>query len=145
MKIIFIKDVKGQGKKNEIKDIKDGYANFLIKSGAAKVANDENIKLQNIMLKKEDALEQARIKECEEVKKSIEKITLDFKLHATNSKVFGSISTKLIAEELKKHGYNIEKKNIIAENSISSLGFHTVKIMLHKKVIASLKINVSEE
>lgn len=146
MKVIFIKDLRGQGKKNEIKEVKDGYANFLIKNGIAMAATDDNMKSHNRYLAKEEEKEQERIKECEKIKEELAKMTLNFKVKAgAGDKVFGSISTKAIAEELKKKNYDIDKKNIMLNEAISSLGVHNVKIELHKKVIATIKVNVSKE
>ena len=146
MKVIFIKDLKGQGKRNEIKEVKDGYASFLVKNGYALIANDDNIKAHNRCLAKEEALEQEKIKACEEIKSKLEKVTLNFKLKTGNGdRVFGSISTKAIAEGLKKLNYNIDKKNIILDNAIDSLGVHKVKIQLHKKVIAVINVAISKE
>ncbi|MBR1376512.1 MAG: 50S ribosomal protein L9 [Bacilli bacterium] len=146
MKVIFIKDLKGQGKRNDIKEVKDGYASFLIKNGYANVANEDNVKAHNRELAKEDAIEQEKIKECEKIKDKLSKIVLEYKVKTgAGDKVFGTVSTKAIAEELKNRGYNIDKKNIMLDNAISSLGIHNVKIELHKKVIAEVKVSVSKE
>lgn len=147
MKVIFIKDLKGQGKKGEIKTVKDGYGqNFLIKNGYAVIASVGNLKqLQTQNLKKE-IQEQTLIKESEELKQKIEKVTLKFKVKTgTMDQVFGSISTKQIVTELKKHGFNIDKKQVILDNPLSCLGFHNVKIELHKKVNAILKVELVKE
>lgn len=147
MKVIFIKDLKGQGKKGEIKTVKDGYGqNFLIKNGYAVIASVGNLKqLQTQNLKKE-IQEQTLIKESEELKQKIGKITLKFKVKTgTMDQVFGSISTKQIITELKKHGFNIDKKQVILDNPLSCLGFHNVKIELHKKVNAILKVELVKE
>lgn len=147
MKVIFIKDLKGQGKKGEIKTVKDGYGqNFLIKNGYAVIASVGNLKqLQTQNLKKE-IQEQTLIKESEELKQKIEKVTLKFKVKTgTMDQVFGSISTKQIITELKKHGFNIDKKQVILDNPLSCLGFHNVKIELHKKVNAILKVELVKE
>ena len=86
---------------------------------------------------KEDEL----IEECEKIKKKLENTNIKFKVKTgNNGKVFGSISTKQISEELKNIGYDIDKKKIILNNDINTLGTHEVVINLHKKV--SLKINV---
>ncbi len=146
MKVIFIKDLKGQGKRNEIKEVKDGYASFLVSKGYAIIANQDNIKDHNRELAKEDALEQEKIKECENIAKELAKITLKFKVKAgEGDRVFGTISTKAIADELKKYNYNIDKKKIMLDLPISSLGTHIVKVELHKKVIGEIKVNVVKE
>lgn len=144
MKVIFLKDVKGQGKKNEIKEVKDGYAmNFLIKKGYALKADDINVKNLNRTLETNRLEESLRIKEMEDLKKEIEKITVTFKVKTgAQDKMFGAISVKQIKQELDKLGYNIDKKCIKIENPITSLGYHEVKLELHKKVIANLKVSV---
>ena len=146
MKVIFLKDLKGQGKKNEIKDIKDGYAAFLIKNSIAVSATPDNMKDHARMLEKERLNEQNRINECENIKEKLSKVILNFKVKTgTSDKVFGSVSTKMIAEELKKLNFNIDKKIIMLDDAISSLGIHNVRIELHKKVIATVKVSVSKE
>lgn len=144
MKVIFLTDVKGQGKKNEIKEVADGYAkNFLIKKGYALKATDNNV---NKISKKvaEDALEEnLLIKEMEDVKKKLEKEKIVFKTKTgEQDRMFGTISTKQIKKELNDLGYKIDKQDIIIDHPITSLGFHNVDIVLHKKVIAKLRINV---
>lgn len=142
MKVIFIKDLKGQGKKNEIKEVKDGYGrNFLIKNGYAIEANDSNIKKHNRELETAEVKEKLHIKECEEIKEKLSKISLKYKVKTgAMDRVFGSISTKMIASDLKEKGFEIDKKNIRLTDAISSLGTHNVKIELHKSVIAEVKV-----
>lgn len=144
MKVIFLKDLKKQGKKGEIKEVKDGYGkNFLIKNGYAVMATETGLKRLNEekVQKKQQELE--TIKKCNEVKVKLEQITLKFKVKTgSQDRVFGSVSTKMIFEELKKQGFNVDKKTIKLDNSISVLGFHTVKIELHKEVVVDLKIQL---
>lgn len=147
MNVIFIKDLKGQGKTGELKTVKDGYGmNYLIKNGYAIAATDSNKKhLETVNLKKE-LEEQEKIKECEEIKKQLEKMTLVFGVKTGKmDRVFGAISSKQIVTELKKKGIDIDKKAINTDTTISSLGTHEIKIELHKKVLATLKITVKKE
>lgn len=147
MKVIFIKELKGQGKKGQIKTVKDGYGqNYLIKNGYAVIANESNLKhLETETLKKEIE-EKTIIKECEEIKKKIEKTTLQFKVKTGKmDQIFGSVSTKQITAELKKLGFDIDKKQVIIDESLSSLGYHEIKIELHKKVIANIRIELIKE
>lgn len=147
MKVIFIKDLKGQGKRNEVKEVKDGYGkNFLIKNGYAIVANDENTKSHNRELAKEESEEQEEIKRCEKLKDQIGKLKLEFDVKTgAQDKVFGSISSKAIAESLKNLGYDIDKKSIMINDAITSLGTHNISIELHKKVIATVKVVVNKK
>ena len=144
MKVIFIKDLKGQGKKGEIKEVKDGYAkNFLIKRGYAVQETKESLKNLERQNKKEADLDnELRIKALEN-KKKLEKEKVSFTVKTgKEDKVFGSISVKQIKEALK--GYDIDKKQIIIDNPITSLGFHNIKINLYKDVVANIKIEVKK-
>lgn len=144
MKVIFIKDLKNQGKKGEIKVVKDGYAeNFLIKKGYAVQVTEESLrKLEDDKRKERQEIKENTIK-AEELKRKIEKISLLFKVKTgEHDRVFGSISPKQIKEELDKKGYKIDKKQILLDNNLSSLGFHNVNIRLYKEVIAILKVQL---
>ena len=144
MKVIFIKDLKGQGKKGDIKEVKDGYGNnFLIKNGYAIQATEGNLKHYNTEKEKEKLNENLKIKDCESLKKELEKLTIKIKVKVgTQDRVFGSVSTKQIVQELKKEGYDIDKNKISVDSPLSCLGTHIVKIELHKQVIADLKVNL---
>ncbi len=143
MKIILIKDVKKQGKSGDILDVKDGYGTFLINNGSAILATQSSRNRLDKENKEKEIMENLHIKECEEIKKKLEKLKICFKVKTgVQDKVFGSISAKQIVEELKNKGFNIDKKQIKIDGVISSLGFHNVDIELHKKVIASLKIEL---
>lgn len=144
MKVIFIKDVKGQGKKDEIKEVKDGYAiNYLIKNKlAVKYTSTSNEILINEQEKRKEQ-EKEDIKEANKLKSKLEDMVLTFKMKTgEKDKVFGSISTKQIKEELEKRGIEVDKNKIKIDNSISTLGYHFVSVELHKKVVAELKIEL---
>ncbi len=144
MQVIFIKDLKKQAKKGEIKNVKDGYAeNYLIKNNYAIPATEANKK----QLKKEQEQEQTKKEvaknEAIDLKKEIEKIVLNVKVNTgEHDKVFGSISTKQIKDLLHEKGYKIEKRQIIIDTPIASLGFHNIKIELYNDVVAKLKVHV---
>ena len=144
MEVIFIKDLKNQGKKGQIKTVKDGYAeNFLIKNGYAVKKTKENVSKLNHELAKKEKEDELRKEEAKKNKGLLEKVTLEFKVKTgEGDKVFGSISVKQIKEELSKLGYNIEKSQIEITNTISSLGFHKVNINLYPEITAEIKVHV---
>ena len=144
MEVIFIKDLKGQGKKGEIKKVKDGYAeNFLIKKGYAVVANESNLNnLKQEQQRLQDKQEKAK-EEALKLKQDLEKLTLTFKVKTSqDDKVFGSISPKQLKEALAKEGYNIEKSAFKITDSMASLGFHNFEIELYKNITAKVKVHL---
>ena len=145
MKVIFIKDLKNQGKKGEIKEVKDGYAkNFLIKNGYAIKETKESLKILERENKEAKTLDENLTKEAKVLKQNLEKEKITFTVKTgTNDKVFGSISAKQIKDKLDEK-YKIDKKQIILKNPISSLGFHKVEIHLYKDIIAKIKIEVKK-
>lgn len=142
MKVIFLKDVKGQGKKDDIKEVKDGYAeNFLIKNGYAIKYSNRSKEILDNQIEDRNEKEKELIKECEEIKKKLESKSYTFKVKSgKEGKVFGSVSSKMICDELSKQGFKIDKKKILLDDALTTLGHHNVKIELHKKVIAEIKI-----
>ncbi len=144
MKVIFIKDVKGQGKKDEIKEVADGYAmNFLVKKGFAVPATQTNINKLSRTLSEAALEESLRIKDMKDFKKELEKQTIVFTAQTgEQDRMFGQISTKQIQKELQNLGYQIDKTKIMMDHPIMSLGMHQVEVELHKEVKATLKIKV---
>jgi large subunit ribosomal protein L9 len=147
VKVIFIKDVKGQGKAGEIKEVSDGYAkNFLIRGNLAVPATNTSMTRLKDEIKEKEAKEQEIIVKCEKIKKDLEDKMLTFKVKiGDKGRVFGSVSTKQISSELFTMGYDIDKKSIMLDEHLSSLGIHIVKVNLHKKVILNLKIQIVGE
>ena len=144
MEVIFIKDLRGQGKKGDIKNVKQGYAeNFLIKNGYAILKTKENLKQLEKENKEKANLKKQEEEKAKELKKEIEKLVLEFKVKTgQGDKVFGSVSPKQIKDELLKNNIKIEKNMIKTDNSLSTLGFHNVDIELYPKIIATVKVHL---
>ena len=144
MEVIFIKDLKGQGKKGEIKEVKDGYAmNFLIKNKYAVKKNDENMHALEINKKHEKEQDLLNRENALKLKEELEKKVLNFQVKTgKDDKVFGSISIKQIKEKLSD--YNIDKNMINIISPISSLGYHDVEIILYKDIKALVKVYLTK-
>lgn len=143
MKIILLEDIKKKGKKGDILNVKDGYGTYLVNDSKAIVASSENLRNLDRSNERKKIKEEELIKECEGIKKKLETTKLEFKVKVgAGDKVFGSVSAKQIASVLKGFGFDIDKKSIIINSSLSSLGTHIVDIELHKKVVAKVKVNL---
>lgn len=144
MQVIFIKDLKNQGKKGEIKEVKDGYAqNFLIKNGYAVKKNDINMSVLNRQKKEEKELDDYNRKMALDMKNKIESEKISFVVKTgEGDKVFGSISAKQIKDRLDK--FNISKNQIVIDSPLSSLGYHEVRIDLYKDIFAILRVELKK-
>lgn len=148
MKVIFLKDVKGKGKKGEIKNVADGYAhNFLFKQNLAIEANNANVSSLEGQQKKEEKEAAEELKQAEALKETLEKLTVELKAKSgEGGRLFGSITSKQIADALKKgHDIKLDKRKIELPDAIRALGFTNVPVKLHTQVTATLKVHVSEE
>lgn len=145
MRVILLEDVKKQGKKGDIKTVKDGYGIYLIKNNLAIKETEGSIDVLNKQNQAKQKQEAQELKIAQEMKEKIEKIKLTFEVKTgQNDQVFGSISTKQIASKLKEKGLNIDKKKLVLEGPINTLGITNIKILLHKQVIANLKIELQK-
>ena len=146
MKVILLTDVPKVGKKGEIKDVADGYAcNFLLKRGLAVQESDGAMKVLEKQKEETAKIDAQKRKEAEELKKIIEKTTLEFKVKAKGGKVSGSVSTKQIEDELKKQNIIIDKRKIKDNAPLNELGTYNVKVELYKDVLANIKVVLTEE
>ncbi len=146
MKVIFTKDLRGQGKKGDIKEVKDGYAkNFLIKNNYAVQLTESTLGKYNRECEEQRQNDAKLREEAKILKETLEKIELDFTVKTgKDDRVFGSISPKQIKDELEKKGYNIDKKQIEFDHNISSLGYHDIKINLYKDIFAKIKVKLQK-
>lgn len=147
MKVILIKDVKKVGKANEVVEVSDGYArNFLFRGKLAVPYTDKSKDVLQ-QQKELEAIHQDEIKEeAIALKEKIEAITLEFSLKkGTNDRVFGSVSTKQVADELnKKHKIKIDKRKIQSD-ALSGLGYFKLTASIHKDVDAIITVHIVEK
>ncbi len=146
MKVILLADVKKQGKKDQIINVSDGYAqNYLIKNGLAVQATETSKKRLEKELDIKKQQEEANIEECKQIAEKLKKIEIIIKVKTgEQDKVFGTVSSKQICEELKKKGFDIDKKKICVTYPIDTLGTHNVKINLHKKVEGEVRVTLKK-
>ncbi|WEV37022.1 MULTISPECIES: 50S ribosomal protein L9 [unclassified Lactobacillus] len=150
MKVIFTQDVRGRGKRGEVKNVPDGYAqNFLIKRGLAKAATKANMHTLERVAANEQAAYEADKAEAEKVKAELEKdeTVVNFKSKAgTDARLFGSISGKKIVEGLEKQfGIKIDKRKLNLPEPIKSLGYTNVPVKLFKGVEAKIRVHITEQ
>ena len=144
MKVILLADVKGQGKKNDIINVSDGYAkNCLIKQGLAAPATLDAVNKANVAKANKAKLkEQQRQKALEDAKKlkgTIVRVTAN---HGANGKIFGSITSKEIAEQLCALGYEVDKKNIVLKEPIKVVGEYPLTVKLYPEISTEITVEV---
>lgn len=147
MKVIFLQDVKGKGKKGEIKNVADGYAhNFLLKNNLALEATPANMKSLEAQKKKQDREAAEELQDAKVLKEKLEKLTVELAAKSgEGGRLFGSITSKQIADELNKaYSIKIDKRKLDLDDSIRSLGVTNVPVKLHHEVTATLKVHVKE-
>src|SRR5699024_6148040 len=148
MKVIFLKDVKGKGKKGEVKEVSTGYANnYLLKNNLAEEATPGNMK--KLKAKKEKAAEVAaeEKQEAEALKEKLASITVQVNAKAGEAgRLFGSITSKQIAEVLKKeYKLDVDRRKIELKDPIRTLGHTKVPVKLHHEVTGTITVQVTAE
>lgn len=148
MKVIFTQDVKGKGKKGEVKEVSLGYAqNFLLKNNLAIEATPQNLARLEGQQKRvaKDAAEE--LKEAQELKKVLDETTVEMSAKSgEGGRLFGSITSKQIAEALNKQkGIKVDRRKMDLPDAIRTLGVTKVPIKLHVDVTATLKVHVKEQ
>lgn len=146
MKVIFLKDVEGKGEKGEVKNVSDGYArNFLLPKQMAQEATQGNVNAAEVKKKNDRRQAEDKRKDAETLKMDIERRTVEVKAKSgENGRLFGSVTSKQIAEELKKHGIKVDKRKIELDEPIRVLGYTNVPVKIHPDVTAVIKVHVVE-
>ncbi|MCL7747490.1 50S ribosomal protein L9 [Halalkalibacter alkaliphilus] len=147
MKVIFLADVKGKGKKGETKNVSEGYArNYLIPNQLAVEATQGNLKNLEAQKKSQQKKADEELDQAKAYKEELEALTIEIKAKSgEGGRLFGAISTKQIAETLKKMKKKVDKRKIMLDDPIRALGYTNVPIKIHPDVIATVKVHVVEE
>ena len=144
MKVLLLTDVKGTGKKGEIKEVADGYAkNFLLKTGKARLADNSAIsenKMKKSATDYHKEMEKQAAKAMAE-KLSSAKVIVEIKC-GEKGKTFGSVTTKEISEALNKQGYEVDKRKIDLKEPLKTIGSYKINIKLHPEISAKIELEI---
>jgi large subunit ribosomal protein L9 len=147
MRVILLDDVAKLGRRGEVRDVSDGYArNFLIPQKLALVATPGQLKNLAHITSQQEA-KATRIKaDAESLRASIEALTYEQRRQASEEgKLFGSVTSQDVADFLTANGIKVERRRIVLDEPIKSLGEHRVAVRLHPEVVAQLKVAVVRE
>ncbi|GIM45859.1 50S ribosomal protein L9 [Collibacillus ludicampi] len=147
MKVIFLEDVKGQGKKGEIKEVSEGYAvNFLFKKKLAVEATPANLNKLKAQAEHEKKRAAQQLEDAKRLAKVLAETVVTISTKAgEGGRVFGSVTAKQIAEALSKMNLQVDKRKIQLDEPIKALGTTIVPVKLHPEVTAELRVHVKAE
>ena len=145
MKVILLKSYDTLGKTGDIVSVKSGYArNYLLPNKIATIANDATIKNLQAWIEQQSIKEAKNKENLESLAKYLGKLTIKFSLQAgEDGKLFGSVTSQMISEEIEKQGYTVDKKEIILEEPIKNIGNHYVYVDLDCESKPKIKVKVS--
>ena len=148
MKVILLTDVKGQGKKNDVIEVSDGYAkNFLIPRKLAKAADAQS--LNDVKVKEEARLHRIEMekKEAQEIAKKLETLIVNMPAPGgADGRLYGSVTAKDVSERLQKdHGIAIDKRRIVVSDPIKAYGTYHLEVKLYTEVTGKITLKVCQE
>ena len=148
MKVILLADVKGQGKKNDVIEVSDGYAkNFLIPRKLAKAADAQS--LNDVKVKEEARLHRIAVekKEAQEIAKKLETLIVNMPAPGgADGRLYGSVTAKDVSERLAKdHGIAIDKRKIVVSEPIKAYGTYHLEVKLYTEVMGKITLKVCQE
>lgn len=147
MEVILLEDVKSLGKKGQLVKVNDGYArNFILPKKLGLEATAKNLNDLKLQKANEEKIAKEKLEQAKEFAKVLEDSTIVVKIKSgEGGRTFGSVSTKEIAQEAKKQlNFDLDKKKIVLDEPIRTLGTHVIQIKLHKDVTAKLNVKVQE-
>ena len=147
MKVIFVHDVKGQGKKGQIKEVSEGYANnYLLPNGLARMATAGNMNILKSQTIAEEKRKYEQKKVAQQLGEKLNNMTLIIHAKAgEGGRLFGAITTKHISQNLGGQGIVLDKRKIELPHPIRTLGTTEVMIKIHPEVKVILRVQVTEE
>jgi large subunit ribosomal protein L9 len=147
MKVILLQDVRGQGKKGQLVEVSDGFArNFLFPRKMAIEATADNVNTMKMNDKARQEKEQRQREEATALAAKLRGMTLKiFAKGGGAGRLFGSVTSQEVSDALKEQGYDLDKRRILIEEPIKTVGQYTVKCKLGYEISAPLKLDVQEK
>jgi len=145
MKVILLQDVKGSGKKGEVINVSDGYArNFLFSKNLALEANADNLNKLKLQKASDELKKQKEIEQAKKTAEQLNQLTVKLTVKAgENGKIFGGITSGQVSEKLKEqHNIDIDKKKIVINEPIKTVGRVLIEVKLHEGIAAKLALNI---
>ncbi len=147
MKVILRKEHEKLGQIGTVVDVKDGYArNFLIPKGIAYPATDGSVRALEEEKKQAERRSAKEQKSSQKLADELEKVSITLPMKVgEDEKLFGSVTSQMIADSLKEKGFDLDKRTIVLDEPIKALGIYTVDVRLHQNVVGKVKIWVVHE
>ncbi len=148
MKVVLTQDVKSQGKKGQLINVSDGYArNFLIPKGLAIIADNKALNEIKGREAAEAHKKEVELQNAKDTAAKLEGIIVKFKGKAgVDGRLYGSVTSKDIAEELQKQAdITVDKRKILLDDALKTFGTHTVDVKLHTEVVGKINVLIGEE
>ena len=144
MEVILLERIEKVGKLGDVVKVKDGFArNYLLPQNKALRANKENLSVYEKEKEKYEKLNKDKLIAAEKTAKNMDILSINIVKQASDSgQLYGSVSTRDIADELNKEGYKIEKKQIVLKSVIKTVGEHEVRIVIHPEHIINIMVNI---
>ena len=144
MEVILLERIEKVGKLGDVVKVKDGFArNYLLPQNKALRANKENLSVYEKEKEKYEKLNKDKLVAAEKIAKNMDDVSINIVKQASDSgQLYGSVSTRDIADELNKKGYKIEKKQIVLKSVIKTVGEHEVRVVIHPEHIVNIMVNI---
>mgnify|MGYP000231673349 CR=1 FL=1 len=144
MEVILLERIEKIGKLGDVVKVKDGFArNYLLPQNKALRANKQNLSIYEKEKAKYEKLNQDKLSASEKIAKSMKDVSINIVKQASDSgQLYGSVSTRDIADELNNQGHKIEKKQIVLKSVIKTVGQHDVRVVVHPEYIINIIVNI---